>query len=531
MKNTFNIFKSVLFVSVIMLSLYACDRDFTTIESDIEGIKNFENNSSKFPVVAYNKQLNPVQTNSLSSNLLGVYNDPIYGKTIASVVSQVVPSTFSFNFGDNPVVDSVVLVIPYYSKNTGTDDDGDKIYELDSIFGNQKIKLSVFQNNYFLRDFNPETNLEESQNYYSNANETINFDNHIGELLYVNDNLIPSNEELNITSEQTAPPGIHVELLNTNNFWDDLFFFGEDDPASMPELSNQNNFKNYFRGVYLKIEELPDSDGNMAMMNFQQAYIQVYYSFVTGTEIDEDTGDLVEITEQRFIRMNFSGNRLNILENDPTNTIISDADANANPNEGDDVLYLKGGEGSYAIIDLFNGEIQDENGDMVDAFDYFKSKKDTWLINEANLYFYVDQTIFNDQEPDRVILYDLKNNTPIIDYFFDSSTNNSNPLNSKINFSKKLERDDDDNGVKYKLRLTEHLNNILLRDSLNVNLGLYVSTNVNDIQRADVLNSPDEYAPSGTVLSPRGTALYGTSQNVPSDKKVQFEIYFTEPNN
>ena len=59
-------------------------------------------------------------------------------------------------------------------------------------------------------------------------------------------------------------------------------------------------------------------------------------------------------------------------------------------------------------------------------------------------------------------------------------------------FSKILERDSENNGIKYKLRLTEHLNNILVRDSTNVKLGLYVSTNVNDIQQADVLDSEDD---------------------------------------
>ena len=183
-----------------------------------------------------------------------------------------------------------------------------------------------------------------------------------------------------------------------------------------------------------------------------------------------------------------------------------------------------------AVINVFSGEILDDEGNLVNALDYFKSKKDSWLINEANITFYVNQNEVSGYEPDRVMLYDLENNLPIVDYFFDSSTNNTNPLNSKVLYSRILERDEDNNGVKYKLRMTEHLNNILLRDSTNVNLGLYVSTNVNDIQKADVLNANNEYAPTGTVLSPRGTALYGSNPSVPLEKRVQFEIYYTEPN-
>lgn len=529
MKNIFNFYKSVAFTFVILLSFVACDRDFTSIESDIEGIRNFENNSRTFPLITYNKKLNPVQTNGLSSNLFGIYTDPIFGTTKGSVVSQIVPTSFDFNFGENPEIDSVIMIVPYYSKNIGTDDDGNKLYELDSVFGDDIVKLSVYQNNYFLRDFDPETNLEENQRYYSNSNETINFNMFQGELLYENSSFIPSSLEINLDEESTTGPGIHVELYNENNFWDNLFFFNEDDPESRPELSNQNNFKEYFRGFYFKVEDI-GGNGNMAMMNFPQAYVLVYYSSVIGTEIDEN-GEEVDIKDQRLFRMNFTGNLLNILENDPSNTVIEDADNTANNIDGDENLFLKGGEGSLAVIDLFNGEVLDDNGVLVDALDYFKSKKDLWLINEANLIFNVNQNIVDGQEPDRVILYDLENNLPIVDYFFDQSTNNSNPLNSKVLFSRILERDSENNGIKYKLRLTEHLNNILVRDSTNVKLGLYVSTNVNDIQQADVLDSEDEYTPTGSVLSPRGTALYGTNPSVPAEKQVQFEIYFTEPNN
>ncbi len=229
--------------------------------------------------------------------------------------------------------------------------------------------------------------------------------------------------------------------------------------------------------------------------------------------------------------MNFSGNRLNTLENDPTNMIISNADANADLTNGDQSLYLKGGEGSIAAIELFSGDVEDpETGLDVPALDYFKSKKETWLINEANVTFYVDPSQLNGQEPDRVILMDLENDMPIVDYFFDTSTNNSNPLRSKINFSNILERDSDGDGVKYKFRVTEHLNNILLRDSTNINLGLFITTNINEVQTATALEYDEIDSHSGSVLSPRGTVLYGTNQNVPDNKKVKFEIFFTEPN-
>jgi len=161
MKRISSPIKVISLICVLLITFLACDRDYTTIESDIEGITNFNTDSIKFPVIAYNRMLGPVQTNNLSSNLLGVYNDFVYGKTIAGVVTQTVPTVFGFDFPDNAEIDSVMLTIPYYSKSTGSDSEGNNTYELDSLFGNENVKLSIYQNNYFIRDLDPDSNLSE----------------------------------------------------------------------------------------------------------------------------------------------------------------------------------------------------------------------------------------------------------------------------------------------------------------------------------------------------------------------------------
>jgi hypothetical protein len=132
------------------------------------------------------------------------------------------------------------------------------------------------------------------------------------------------------------------------------------------------------------------------------------------------------------------------------------------------------------------------------------------------------------------MLYNLNSNSPLIDYFIDGSTNTFDPLNSKINHSRILERDEDENGVRYKIRLTEHINSILVRDSTNTKLGLVVSTNVNEILQSCLLDSEDETVtnvPSGSVMSPRGTILHGSNDNVAEEKRAQLEIFYTEPEN
>ena len=58
-----------------------------------------------------------MQTNNLSSNLLGVYNDPLFGTTTANLVTQVNLATGSQGrtYGVNIRLDSIVLTIPYFS--------------------------------------------------------------------------------------------------------------------------------------------------------------------------------------------------------------------------------------------------------------------------------------------------------------------------------------------------------------------------------------------------------------------------------
>jgi len=184
--------------------------------------------------------------------------------------------------------------------------------------------------------------------------------------------------------------------------------------------------------------------------------------------------------------MGFGPNRINFMENNFTTPIVD-----GDETEGDSRIYLKGGEGSLARIKLFDGENTDDDPEM-NAFEVFKNTfvetdeegnyvKTKRLINEANLVFYVDQEIVQDGEPNRIYLYDIENKTPLFDYFTDIG-NSSIPSFSKFNHLGPLQRVDNEpngDGIKYKLKITEHINDLILRDSANVELGLAVSINVN----------------------------------------------------
>jgi len=123
-------FQPLALLGLIALITVGCDRDYLNIESDISGVQNFSANRKVFPFVSYTKKPNPIQTNGLPNNLLGVYNDASqpYGTTEASIITQVLPTNLSPDFGVNPTLQSVKLYIPYYSQIESTDEESKWIF-------------------------------------------------------------------------------------------------------------------------------------------------------------------------------------------------------------------------------------------------------------------------------------------------------------------------------------------------------------------------------------------------------------------
>lgn len=588
MKKTIKALKLPSIFLLTIISFIACDKDFNIIDSDVLGKDNFDFNTNKvdLSVIAYNKKLDSLQINGLASNLLGVFNDPIYGQTKASIVSQVSTNNLNPNFGDNVVIDSIILKIPYYTIATGeTDDESNAKYSIDSLYGEGSIKLSIYQNNYFLRNFNPSGDLSDAQNYFSrsdvavNGNDNyaitetsvINFDNFKGDLIEENLNFKPEagnfyletyseedtdgNGQPDVETRISEAPSFRIKFTNTD-FWKALIFDKEDDAV----LSNNSNFQNYFRGLYFKAENTADN-GTMFMLNMRSADASIVIYYTSETTTTDDVGNPTTTTAQSTFNMSFSGNILNTFNNNYNLITLEDG----NKNLGDETLYLKGAEGSMAVVDLFSGLVECENEDgstsTISALECFlktyrKTDKDDnfirengtgdfilkQLINEAQLIVYEDdimQTFPKDANEndystfDRIYAYDIKNNQPTIDYFIDPTENTQEAFSSKvISLGQRIK--DDNNVARYKIRLTEHLNNILLKDSTNTKIGLVLSTNVNYTNNAEILQSDDAVTsvPAAALLTPRGTILHGSNvTGVDESKKMRLQVFFTKPNN
>jgi len=538
-----------LVICLVLICAQSCEKDFTSIDSDVinsDNAINFETNSIEYPIVMHSKIVDPVQSNNLPSFLLGYNNHAIYGESTSSFLGQMVPDQYSPDFGDNVVLDSVVLTIPYFSRGVETSDEDDITYELDSVYGGSPIKLSIYRNNFFLRSFDPYGEFDDIQKYYSNGSlsdsESISQGQLEGELLFEIGDFAPSASQINLTEvdtlgdtfvSQKIAPALRFRLdTPDDDYWQNLIFENENDPV----LNNENNFKEFFRGLYVKVEGI-NSEGSMMLLNLASTNtnLTIHYTSDTPITSETDTGNVDDITSyQNDYVINFSGVLLNIFDNSFSIDVSSSDEVN-----GDENIYLKGGEGYIGMVDLFNGTVENELGDQVDAFDHFKSffyddisESPLKLINEAYIEFYVNQDLNLENEPDRIYLYNYEQNTSLIDYFIDQSVS-STTINAKINHLEPLQRVDDDpegQGIKYKIRITEHLNNIILRDSTNARLGLGVINDIAATSFFSILNEGEEVVElaSGTILSHKGTILHG-NQSQQEDKRPKIKIYYTEP--
>jgi hypothetical protein len=593
----YSIAKAVVIV-LSFLSFVSCDKDFNSLGSDLIEGNHFV--LEKYPVqnlTAYSKATGPVQSNNLPINALGIYKDPYFGTTKAHFVSQVELSTANPTIGYQPEIDSVYLYVPYYSTYKSVTDAGERIYELDSVYDyseTAKFKLHVYENGYYLRDYDPGDDFESAQKYYSNEKSLV--DAYKGTELLNNSTKLSQNEEFifsnkeiyiyktngsgqyldangAVLANQTDPTLRVIKERKLPGMWLDLknSFFQQKilNASTSGALFNNNSFKEYFRGLLFEVEAISPDQGALALLDFSTAEFKIIYkaaALAPTTEVPNPTKTRRVLTLQMGYKStgNKKANSINFIEHARSNVYETKLAA-SNEVTGDNRLYLKGGNGSVAFIDVFGPDVKkvvddvlvsDPNGNGVpDELDELRinMKLYQWLVNEANLVFYVDKDAMSasyQNEAERIYVFDATNHKPILDYYADNSTG-SNFKKNKSSFGGIVEREtlaDEFNrkrGIKYKVRITEYIRQLIKNENTdyddNVRLGVAVIEDINTPANAyinpanpiTIGTSNVPFIPVSSVMSPLGTVLYGT--NIPAGdpnvaKKLKLEIYFTKPN-
>lgn len=545
------LFKSVIVCAIIVI-IASCDRDYNEIGTNIIGDDHYGLKQDSSEVIAYNQNVGAVQTNNLPINSLGFYNNSIFGNTTASFVTQVQLASPDPKFYI-PTIDSVYIYIPFYSKILTTDATTGNTYQLDSILGNNKIKLSVYRSGYDIQGDSDNPDYVNPTKYYNDQQPDV--DAVKGQLLYSNDTLSFDKTQRKfykpdgITVSKRLAPGIFMNLspAMVDYFKQNII------QTSSSNLFNNNAFKQYFKGLYFKAEASPGlTQGSLARMNFSQGKIVIVYR-----DYNANPSTVGATITRMEMTLNMTGNTINLLNNDFVNPIT------ASPTFGDNRLYLKGGDGSMAVLSLFGGSSNK------DSWELNKMRDQKWLINDASLTFFIDKnTMGTINEPNRIYLYDLTNKRPIIDYYNDASTSTSSKYAKSIfggiildDNNKVVTYNTTARGTKYKIRITNYLrnlvkngnikdasgNNTTSKDTTNVKLGLVVTENIVNPLNAYLktpfpynMNDNDgvlktlssKYVPVMSVVNPLGTVLYG-SNIPPTDpnykKRIKLNIWYTKP--
>ena len=192
------------------------------------------------PVIAYTINEDSIRSDKTVLNLLGNYNDPIFGRTASSFYTQIRLSSNNVDFGTAPVADSLVLTLAYKG-----------------YYGKlRKLNIKVFE---ILEDFYKDS--------IYHSNQTLNIDNQP----LADFSVIPSPSDSVVLDTQKLAPHlrIHLNLSLAQKFLNE---------SLSANLSDNEHFLPFFKGLYVTTSFV-NSEGSILYFDLMSVLSQVtlYY--------------------------------------------------------------------------------------------------------------------------------------------------------------------------------------------------------------------------------------------------------------
>ena len=513
MKQIFMINKRIILsISLVFLLInVSCKKNFNTVGNGLLAPPDFEGKIyDQAKIVTYDEAIDSVFSTNLPLHSLGEFVSPAYGKLKAEFTTTLFPDPKlkGDSLGTNFKILSAEVIIPYFSKKV--DDNGTEIIKLDSVYGGGTLDIKIHELGFLLPSYDPNTNLEERRKYYSNFDFNNQFITQIGDTIDFHPSLDPyityernddGSFKLDDDQEKIVKDSLGPQFMvdiDTTFIKHKIF-----DKVGDIVLESQNAFQDYFRGIYFEITDY-SSDGRFMMMDFPKGKIHVSFTHdvVNDNGTPDDASD--DFTEEKYdeISLLFNQPKVNYYKNDFSSQMQS-AINNSDVVNGDEHIYVKGDAGSGGVVHLF------------DSQELTNMKSEGWLINKAELVFYVDETLSDNLLPQNLVLFDKVDNRLLLDMADPDNVAAKNGL-----FGGKLEEDENGNKI-YRFKITQHLKNIIENDAVNNDLSLRVITDPNSFIKAFEFVDPDNHNPKGVVL-------YG-NQASDASKRPKLTIYYTQP--
>ncbi len=185
----------------------------------------------------------PLQSSAVTTGVLGSMADPLFGPTYAGFYAQCLLSSSGAVFNNSPVVDSVVLYLPFINDS--------------SKYGPCKkpIDIQVYEVSQYM---------DPTAIYHQNDAFSV-YSQPIGQLT----NYIPDLIDSTFAWHNTQAPQIIVRL--NNSFGQKLL------NADSSSLSSSTDFINYLKGIYVTTNTAKPAADGISYLNLQSGRISLYY--------------------------------------------------------------------------------------------------------------------------------------------------------------------------------------------------------------------------------------------------------------
>ena len=559
--------KNFLFTFTLCL-LLSCNKKFNDVGSEIFDQSFYQSKKVNYPVKISHNIVDFVQTNNAPVLMLGENNNSLFGKTEATIISQLNIQSYNPTFGnytsqqeidstfnENETVKEVWLEIPFFTNQNdsdgdglidefdvddndpNSDSDGDGISDfLEIANGTDPTKKDTDGDGIDDGEDDTNDNTDGPPTFYAidslfgsidaNFDVEVNKLNHYLRQLdpelnfeesqrYYSDFSFAEKKELLLANANVTLDLMEVTRENQNNLTPrlrvplniDVFQSILINKEGDFELSSSTEWFNFFRSI--SIETSNFSNSLLMLLNTNQMVIRVVYDYLY-----KNTEDEVETLRDEFLLNTVGAVKFNNFNK----TVPPSSDFTEIINENTSKIALSGGLGSIARISFL------EDQDVLENL-----KRNQWLINEVNLTFYVNDDYVNQNNlilPDRLYLYNSVSNLPLIDFYQDLTSVLS--LNKTIYGGFLIE---DEDKSYYKIRITEHFKNIFNNDSINVPINLAVVPDFSVSQQIVPMSKANGNSlfsiPSGTVSSPKSLVIHGPS-STDENLNLELEIFYTE---
>ncbi|PWG05788.1 hypothetical protein DIS07_04910 [Polaribacter aquimarinus] len=519
-KSTLACALALLFVSVI-----SCEKDFAEIGTSVISNTKFGVKDTILEVFVTQKDIDAVRgdnivVGSTGDFWLGVYANDDYEKIESSLVTQLATQgNITLNDGASETttittsMDNAFLKFPYVATLNGKKDVTVKIngkdstfmvpsYTLDNVLGTtaKGVSLKVYRNNTYLSELDPQ-NPAKVNSYKSDAvyekgdllskDANFTFIPNANDTIYIYDRYLKNGTSFKDTLKLTNANPFLTIPLDVNKIKTILF-----DKINSSELTTQEALNDYFRGLIIEASGDENSLVPFSFVNLGQQFLtpslEINY---TNTVENKSTNEVID-TIKNSISFRLTGIQ---------NRIYKMTDEVNSPSSNQVIIQGMAGKGAEVKI-LQGNQLQE-----------LKSKN--WLINDATLTFYIDQSRDTTAVPNRLFLYKevQQQSVQIQDTHREGFAT----------FSGLLQKENNKN-TSYSFRITDHVSDVLGVNSLeNSNLFLRVYNTTDN----PILNNVLDTIVKSYNWDPRAVTIFNQNPSngiIKGTKKAQLKISYTE---